>query len=82
MLVNELQKNISLLLKQCVLNLSVLRILKIRVAVVKCLGYFIKKVFFSHKSALKTLLMYISHFPEICVEISNIVLKIQPKLYR
>ena len=56
----------SLLLKKCLFNLSILPLLEIRVALFKCLGHFIKKVN-SHKFASKTRLIYFSHFPEIFV---------------
>ena len=81
MQVIELQKNISLLLQQCVLNLSIFATFENKGCCVQMSGVLYKKVF-SYKSAPKTLHIYISHFSEIFVEISYIVLKIQRKLYR
>ena len=68
MQVTELQYNASSIYR-------FLRLLKIRVAVFKCLGHLIKKVY-SHIFASKTRLIYFSHFPEILVYMSYIVLKI------
>ena len=47
-------------------SIDFLRLLKIRIAVFKCLGHFIKKVY-SHNFASKIYLIYFSHFPEILV---------------
>ena len=44
-------------------SINFLQLLKIRVAVFKCLGHFTKKVY-SHNFASKTHLIYFSHFPE------------------
>ena len=66
MQVTELQLIMSLLLQQCVFTLSILQLLKIRVAEFKCRGHFIKKVY-SHNFASKIRLIYFSHFPEILV---------------